>query len=44
MLPLSGATGAGVPEVSAASLTALAAVRDDKDATGAATRPLAYTL
>jgi GTP-binding protein len=44
VLPLSGATGAGVPEVSAASLTALAAVRDDKDATGAATRPLAYTL
>jgi GTP-binding protein len=43
VLPLSGATGAGVPKVLEAALAALSAARDRKDDAGAETRSLAYT-
>jgi GTPase len=42
-LPLSGATGAGVPEALETVLTALAATRAGKDDAGARTGSLAYT-
>jgi GTP-binding protein len=44
VLPLSGVTGAGVPQTLDAVLTALAETRDAQDDAGTATRPLVYTL
>jgi len=43
VLPLSGVTGAGVPQTLDAVLTALAETRDAQDDAGTATRPLVYT-